>query len=62
MSLKVINVQSDKGTALVQGKHKTFPVQLAYWLRFLVRKGDLCKVTKSQVTGEWVMTDYIKMG
>ena len=60
--LKVKNVDSKNGTALVQTKtNNIFPVTLQKWLRHLVRTGDLCKVTKSKVTGEWIMTDYICM-
>jgi len=61
MSLKIINVQADKGTALVKGRKRTFPVILQDWLKFLICVGDLAIVKKSPVSGEWIMTDYVRM-
>ena len=60
INLTIKHVDSANGTALVEKKDgKTFPVTLQYWLRFLVRPGYYGTVTKSGVTGEWVMIDYI---
>lgn len=61
MSLKIRHIDYKRGVALVQGKNKTFPVTLQKWLRFLVCTGDLAIVKKSPVSGEWIMTDYIRM-
>ena len=59
MSLKVIHKDTERNVALVQGKN-TFPVRMMDWLKFLVCVGDTAIVKKSVVTGEWVMTDYIR--
>lgn len=61
MSLKIRHVDYKRGVALVQGARKTFPVHLQDWLKFLVVVGDLAIVKKSHVSGEWIMTDYVRM-
>ena len=58
MSLKVIH--KDNNMALVKGKGKSFPVHLQDWLKHLVCVGDTAIVKKSPVSGEWIMTDYIR--
>ena len=60
MSLKVIHKQGN--TALVRnGSKPSFPVTMQKWLKNLVCVGDLAIVKKSPVSGEWIMTDYIRM-
>ena len=59
MSLTVIHKDTERNVALVQGK-KTFPVHMQNWLKHLVCVGDSAIVTKSPVTGEWIMTDYVR--
>ena len=61
MSLKIRHVDYKNGTALVQNSKHTFPVTVAKSIRYLICIGDLAKVTKSPVSGEWIMTDYIAM-
>ena len=61
MPLKIRHVDYKNGTALVQGKNKTFPVTVSQSIRFDICAGDLAKVVKSAVSGEWIMTDFIRM-
>ena len=61
MSLKIKHVDYKRGTALVQGRNKTFPVTVAPEIKFDICVGDLAKVVKSVVTGEWIMTDFTRM-
>ena len=61
MALKIKHVDYKRGVALVQSKRNIFPVQLQKWLKFLVVVGDLAIVKKSPVSGEWIMTDYIRI-
>ena len=59
MTLKVIHKQGN--TALVKGNNgKSFVVTMVDWLKHLVCIGDTAIVKKSQVSGEWIMTDYIR--
>ena len=61
MALKVIHKDHNTNTCLVQnGSKPSFPVLMQKWLRNLVCVGDLAIVKKSPVTGEWIMTDYIR--
>ena len=62
MSLRVIHKDHERKTALVKSDRtqKAFPVTLQDWLRFLVCVGDIAIVKKSHVTGEWILTDYIR--
>lgn len=60
MSLKVINKQGNKALLLSNTSNKSFPVTMQDWLKHLVCVGDLAIVKKSQVSGEWIMTDYIR--
>ncbi len=62
MSLTIRHVDYKNGTALVQSRNRTFPVTVDKSIRYMITVGDLAKVTKSVVTGEWIMTDYIAMG
>lgn len=60
VNLTIKHVDSTNGTALVETMNgKTFPVTLQTWLKHLVRPGYYGTVTKSMVTGEWIMIDYI---
>ena len=60
--LTVIHKDDQRKTALVKSdkSDKSFPVTLQDWLRFLVCVGDIAIVKKSHVSGEWIMTDYIR--
>lgn len=59
MSLRVIHTQGD--TALVRnGSKPSFPVRMMEWLKFLVCVGDIAIIKRSPVSGEWIMTDYIR--
>ena len=59
MSLRVIHTQGD--TALVRnGSEPSFPVRMMDWLKFLVCVGDIAIIKRSPVSGEWIMTDYIR--
>ena len=60
VTLRIRHVNYTNGTALVQGR-KTFPVNVHPTIRFDICAGDLAKVIKSAVTGEWIMTDFIRM-
>ena len=60
VTLRIRHVDYKRGTALVQGR-KTFPVTVHPNIRFDITVGDLAKVIKSAVTGEWIMTDFIRM-
>jgi hypothetical protein len=61
MPLKVVHKDNQRSVALVKGTRKTFPVHMQKWLKNLVCVGDLAVVKKSPVSGEWIMTDYIRM-
>ena len=62
MALKVIHKDHNTNTCLVQnGSKPSFPVLMQKWLRNLVCVGDLAIVKKSAVSGEWIMTDYVRM-
>ena len=63
MTLKVIHKDHQRNVALVKSdkSSKSFPVQLQDWLKNLVCVGDYAIVKKSPVTGEWIMTDYVRM-
>ena len=58
--LPIVYIDRENRTALVQGKKNTFPVHMEMkdWQIECVRLGDDAIVTKSTVTGEWVMIDY----
>ena len=60
--LTVIHKDHERKTALVKSdkSNRSFPVTLQDWLRFLVCVGDIAIVKKSHVSGEWIMTDYIR--
>ena len=60
VTLKIKHIDYTNGTALVQGR-KTFPVQVSEKIRFDICPGDIAKVVKSVVSGEWIMTDFIRM-
>ena len=61
MSLRVIHKDHTTNTCLVRnGSKPSFPVTMMSWLKNLVCVGDLAIVKKSPVSGEWIMTDYIR--
>ena len=63
MTLKVIHKDHQRNVALVKSDRskKSFPVTMMSWLKFLVCVGDIAIVKKSHVSGEWIMTDYIRI-
>ena len=60
IKLPIVHIDRENRTALVEGKKNTFPVhmEMADWKVQCVRLGDDAIVTKSAVTGEWLMIDY----
>jgi len=58
MSFKVLNKQGNK--ALIKGKGNSFTVTMQDWLKNLVCVGDIAIIKKSYVSGEWIMTDYVR--
>ena len=60
MSLKVLNKQGNKALVKSDRSKKSFPVTMQTWLKNLVCIGDIAIVKKSVVSGEWIMTDYIR--
>ena len=61
MALKVIHIDHKNNTCLVRnGSKPSFPVKMMNWLKFLVCVGDWAIVKKSPVSGEWIMTDYVR--
>ena len=59
MSLTVIHKQGN--TALVKGNTgKSFPVIMVDWLKHLVCIGDTAIIKRNHVTGELMMTDYVR--
>lgn len=60
MTLTIIHKNDNNALVLNSKTGKSFPVQLQAWLKHLVCIGDLAIIKKSPVTGEWVMTDYIR--
>ena len=63
MSLTVIHKDSTIGTALVKSSRtqRSFPVTMQPWLKHLVCIGDLAIVKRSPVSGEWFLTDYVRV-
>ena len=60
MSLTVINKQGNNALVKSNRSNKSFPVTMQDWLKHLVCVGDLAIIKKSPVSGEWIMTDYIR--
>ena len=60
MTLTVIHKQDNKALIKNSKTGKSFPVRMINWTRFLVQVGDIAIVTKSPVSGEWIMTDYVR--
>lgn len=62
MSLTVIHKDIKNNTCLVKSSKtgKSFPVKMLNWTRFLVCVGDIAIVKKSPVSGEWLLTDYVR--
>ena len=61
--LKCLNVDYKTHLALVQSNRtgKSFAVSIQKDIRYLISRGDLLKVIKSQVSQEWIAIDYIAM-
>lgn len=61
--LKCLNVDYKTHLALVQSNRtgKSFAVSIQKDIRYLISRGDLLKVIKSQVSQEWMAIDYIAM-
>jgi len=55
-------IHKKDNTALVKSSRtgKSFPVRMLNWTRFLVCVGDTAIVKKSPVSGEWLLTDYVR--
>ena len=60
MSLQILNIQGNKALVKSNRTGKSFTVTMMTWLKHLVCIGDLATVKKSPVSGEWIMTDYIR--
>ena len=62
MTLTVIHKDVERNVALVKSdkSDESFPVRMLNWTRFLVCVGDIAIVKKSAVSGEWLLTDYIR--
>jgi carbamoylphosphate synthase large subunit len=61
VKLAIIHLDKKNRTALVRSsKNRSFPVkmQMEDWKVECVQRGDDAIVTKSAVTGEWLMIDY----
>lgn len=61
IKLTILNIDMKKRTALVlPASGKSFPVKIEMeaWKLECVQSGDDAIITKSQVTGEWIMIDY----
>ena len=56
IKLPIVNVDHTNRTALVKSQKTTFPVHMTK--DFDCMAGDDAIVTKSAVTGEWLMIDY----
>ena len=63
MSLTVIHKDTQRKTALVKNNEtqRSFPVTMQPWLKHLVCIGDLAIVKRSPVSGEWFLTDYVRV-
>ena len=53
-------IHKNKETALVKTGNESIPVRMQDWLKHLVCIGDTGIIEKDYVTGEYVMTDYIR--
>ena len=60
VKLPIVNIDRQNKTALVKSQKHTFPVrmEMPIWKINDVRLGDDAIVTKSAITGEWLMIDY----
>ena len=55
----IIHINRRDGNCLVKkGNNKAFPCTLAHWLKDSISIYDYVDIEKSNVTGEWVVTDY----
>ena len=60
--LRGIHKDHKRNVALVRdGSKPSFPVLMQKWLRNLVCVGDLAIIKKSAVSGEWILTDYVRV-
>lgn len=56
---QIIHLNRRDGNCLVRkGNGKSFVCTLAHWLKDSISVHDYVDIEKSQVTGEWVVTDY----
>ena len=60
VKLPIVSIDRPNKTAIVESKKTRFPVKMEMpsWKIEDVRLGDDAIVTKSDVTGEWLMIDY----
>ena len=61
VKLSIVNIDKKNKTALVlPSSGRSFPVKMEMenWKIECVKRGDDAIVTKSSVTGEWIMIDY----
>lgn len=56
---EIVHLDKQNRTALVKNsKGESYPVKMDKYIADGVRYGDLAIVTKSPVSGEWIMIDY----
>ena len=61
--LRIIHKDDQRQVALVKadGSKKSIPVKMAEWLRYLVCIGDGAIIKRNHVTGELMLTDYVRV-
>ena len=61
--LRIIHKDQDRQVALVKadGSKQSIPVIMAEWLRYLVCVGDGAIIKRNHVTGELMLTDYVRV-
>ena len=61
--LKCLNIDNARNMALVQSNRtgKSFAVTIHRDIKYLIHRGDLLEVIKSQVSREWMAVDYMAM-
>ena len=60
MSFRIIHKDEDNALVKSDRNNCGFVVVMQDWLKHLVCVGDLAILSKSKVTGEWIMTDYVR--
>lgn len=59
IQLPLIHIDRKNKTCLLKNKQgKSFPATMQEWLCDSIMLGDDAVVTKSQVSGEWIVIDY----